>query len=55
MALGEVLYMDEAHENLEKFECNDCGCTSWAEDKAVFKCPFCAWTGQGETKYQEKG
>lgn len=29
------------HENKEKFECGDCGCYFWVENRNKFKCPNC--------------
>ena len=31
----------ENNKNLEKFECGDCGCCFWVEDRNNFYCPNC--------------
>ncbi len=28
-------------ENQEKFECADCGCFYWVDDRNEFECPNC--------------
>jgi len=27
--------------NQEKFECGDCGCFYWVDDRDIFECPNC--------------
>ena len=29
---------------MEKFECSDCGCFYWVEDRSNFDCPNCDQT-----------
>ena len=33
-------------ENQEKFECADCGCVYWVDDRDSFECPNCESAGQ---------
>ncbi len=37
-------------ENKEKFECADCGCYFWVEDRNNFKCPNCLSNIQDKIK-----
>jgi len=37
----EAYYNNQPCEGLEKFECGDCGCYFWVENRNSFNCPNC--------------
>ena len=55
-----------SHEGKEKFECGDCGCYYWVDDRNDFDCPNCEdkedhiretelWENQIKVKDEMKG
>jgi Zn finger protein HypA/HybF involved in hydrogenase expression len=39
---------------MEKFECGDCGCYYWVDDRNTFDCPNCEQLAQIDAIWQAK-
>jgi len=44
--MNDSKYDRKLNDELEKFECDQCGCYFWVDDRNNFDCPNCEGSGQ---------